>query len=93
VAGGRLRNHPIGRKLSRPLRSAAPPPVADIKASVRYSARSRFILESWSGAGGHIGGEDVVGMAVEIFPGSVIAHLQARRRPARQIRMLHCVAL
>jgi hypothetical protein len=23
VAGGRLRNHPIGRKLSRPLRSAA----------------------------------------------------------------------
>ena len=28
------------------------------------------MLESWSGAGGHVGGEDVVGMAVEILAGS-----------------------
>src|SRR3954453_21880155 len=28
----------------------------------------------WSRAGGHEGGEDVVGMSVEVFAGSVVAH-------------------
>jgi len=42
--------------------------------AARSSARSRFMFESWSGAGGHVSGEDVVGMAVEILAGSVIAH-------------------
>jgi hypothetical protein len=32
------------------------------------------MLESWSGAGWHVGGEDVVGMAVEVLAGPVIAH-------------------
>jgi hypothetical protein len=31
-----------------------------------------------SGAGGHIGGEDVVGVAVQVLAGSVISHRRAR---------------
>src|SRR5580692_240880 len=33
---------------------------------------------SWSGARGHVSGEDVVGVAVEILAGSVIAHRRPR---------------
>jgi hypothetical protein len=34
-----------------------------------FSARSRFMLQIWSSAGCHVGGEDVVGMAVEVLTG------------------------
>jgi hypothetical protein len=32
------------------------------------------MLESWSGARGHVGSEDVVGVAVEVLTGAVVAH-------------------
>src|SRR5690349_18994148 len=32
----------------------------------------------WSGAGGHVGGQDVVGVAVEVLAGPVITHRGAR---------------
>ena len=39
--------------------------------NTRYSAMTPC---SGSGAGGHVGGEDVVGVAVEVLAGPVIAH-------------------
>jgi hypothetical protein len=32
----------------------------------------------WSGAGGHVSGQDVVGVAVEVLAGPVVAHGGAR---------------
>ena len=44
--------------------------------------RSRMVHELWvrcgSGAGGHVGGEDVVGVTVEVLAGTVVAHRGAR---------------
>src|SRR6266496_1824269 len=42
------------------------------------SARPRLVVEMWSGAGSHVRGEDVVGVAVEVLAGPVIAHGGAR---------------
>jgi hypothetical protein len=44
----------------------------------RSLARPRLVLEIWSGAGSHIRGDDVVGVAVEVLAGPVIAHGSAR---------------
>ena len=42
---------------------------------VSRGARPR---DAKSGSGGHVGGEDVVGVAVQVLAGSVIAHRGAR---------------
>jgi hypothetical protein len=41
-----------------------------VKTTIRYSARP----EDPSSAGGHVRGQDVVEMAVEVFAGSAVAH-------------------
>jgi hypothetical protein len=48
--------------------------------SIRHDRAS--YRESWSGAGGHVGGEYVVWVAVEVLAGPVIAHGGSRVRVA-----------
>ena len=48
-----------------------------LQCNVLNSARPRLSL-GLVGAGGHVGGEDLVGVAVEVLAGSVVAHGGAR---------------
>ena len=56
----------MAARLTEALESAS----EDVHTGVRISARR----EAWSGTGGQVGGEDAVGMSVEVLAGTVLAH-------------------
>jgi hypothetical protein len=49
-------------------------PVTGARASSPQTSNRKFGMPAMSGAGCHVGGEDVVGVAVEVVAGPVVSH-------------------